>query len=86
MLSGQLKQTVRRLQDAGIEVVIVGPVPYIGWNVPSVLAASALRGMAPRDGPRREDFMAHQRPVLAILRETEQVARPSSIRMSACAS
>ena len=72
VLSRQLNQTIRRLQDAGIEVVIVGPVPYIGWNVPSVLAASASRGMAPPDGPRLGDFMAHQRHVLAILREAEQ--------------
>jgi peptidoglycan/LPS O-acetylase OafA/YrhL len=72
VLSRQLNQTIRRLQDGGIEVVIVGPVPYIGWNVPSVLAASAWRGMAPPDGPRFADFVAHQHDVLAILRDAEQ--------------
>jgi peptidoglycan/LPS O-acetylase OafA/YrhL len=72
VLSRQLNQTIRRLQGASIEVMIVGPVPYIGWNVPSVLAASASRGMALPDGPRFGDFMAHQRRVLAILREAEQ--------------
>jgi peptidoglycan/LPS O-acetylase OafA/YrhL len=70
-LSRQLNQTIRRLQGAGIEVVIVGPVPYIGWNVPSVLAGSTSRGMALPDGPRYGDFMAHQRHVLAILSEAE---------------
>jgi SGNH domain (fused to AT3 domains) len=45
VLSRQLDRTIRNLQDAGIDVVIVGPVPYIGWNVPSVLVSSAWRGM-----------------------------------------
>jgi peptidoglycan/LPS O-acetylase OafA/YrhL len=72
VLSRQLNQTIRRLQGAGIEVVIVGPVPYIGWNVPSVLAGSASRGMTLPDGPRYGDFMAHQHHVLVILSEAEQ--------------
>lgn len=72
VLSRQLHQTIRRLRDAGIDVVIVGPVPYIGWNVPSVLAASASRGTTPPDGPQLSDFMAQQHRVLSILREVEQ--------------
>jgi SGNH domain (fused to AT3 domains) len=74
VLSRQLDQTIRNLQNAGIDVVIVGPVPYIGWNVPSVLASSAWRGMAPPGGPQLGDFMARQRNVLAILGEAEQGA------------
>ena len=72
LLSRQLNQTINRLQASGIEVLILGPVPDIGWNVPSVLTASAWRGRALPDGPPFGDFMAHQRRVLAILREAEQ--------------
>ena len=72
VLSRQLNQTIRRLQGAGIEVVIVGPVPYIGWNVPFVLAGSASRGMTLPNGPRYGDFMAHQHRVLAILSDLER--------------
>jgi hypothetical protein len=67
-----LKETIRRLQAAGIEVVIVGPVPEIGWHVPTVLAAREWRGRAPPDGPGLADFMAHQRKVLPILAQAEQ--------------
>jgi peptidoglycan/LPS O-acetylase OafA/YrhL len=71
VLSRQMTQTIRRLQRSGIAVTIVGPVPYIGWNVPSVLAARASRGILPREGPRFSDFAEHQRQTLAILREAE---------------
>src|SRR5262249_4802023 len=64
-----LQQTIRRLQAAGIDVVIVGPVPEIGWNVPFVLAASEWRGKAPPDGPRLADFITHQRRIMSILSE-----------------
>ena len=67
-----LQQTIRRLHAAGIDVVIVGPVPEIGWNVPSVLAAREWRGKAPPDGPRPADFMAHQRRIMSILSELER--------------
>ena len=43
---GNPSQTISRLQGAGVEVMIVGPVPYIGCNVPSVLAARTFRNRA----------------------------------------
>lgn len=72
VLGKQLNETIHRLRAAGIAVLIVGPVPYIGWNVPSVLTASAWRGIALPDGPRVDEFLEHQRRVLDILREAEQ--------------
>ncbi len=67
-----LQQTIRRLHAAGIDVVIVGPVPEIGWNVPAVLAAREWRGKPPPDGPRLADFTAHQRRIMSILSELER--------------
>ena len=69
ILRRQLIETVRRLRDIGIAVVIVGPVPEIGWNVPSVLAASEWRGRPPPLGPKFEDYLEQQRQVLPALKE-----------------
>jgi hypothetical protein len=41
-LSRQLNQTIHRLQGAGIEVVIVGPVPHID---PAIAATISLRSL-----------------------------------------
>lgn len=39
-----LERTISALAAAGKSVVILGPVPEVGWNVPSVLARMAWRG------------------------------------------
>lgn len=66
-----LKYTIGRLQALGIDAVIVGPVPDIGWNVPYVLAAAEKRKEVLPDGPPLGDFLASQREVIPILRELE---------------
>ena len=66
-----MKQTMDRLRTAGIDVVIVGPVPYIGWNVPTVLAAKEWRKQAMPEGPSLADFMSSQRKIMPILRDLE---------------
>jgi peptidoglycan/LPS O-acetylase OafA/YrhL len=71
-----IKQTLDRLRTAGIDVVIVGPVPEIGWNVPSVLAAKEWRKQPMPEGPSLADFMSSQRKILPILRELEHDAVP----------
>jgi hypothetical protein len=60
-----------RLRTDGIDVVIVGPVPEIGWNVPSVLAAKEWRKQPMPEGPSLADFMSSQRKIMPILRELE---------------
>ena len=62
-----LKQTIDLLRAAGIEVMIVGPVPDIGWNVPSVLAATEWRRRPLPNGPSIGDHLAES---------AESVARP----------
>jgi hypothetical protein len=66
-----LLQTIGRLRAAGIQAVIVGPVPYVGWNVASVLAASQWRGRALPDGPLLAAFMASERKVMPALEQLE---------------
>jgi peptidoglycan/LPS O-acetylase OafA/YrhL len=66
-----LQETIDRLQAAGIEVVILGPVPHIGWRVPLVLAAYQWRGKALPDGPTLPEFMAKERKVMPALERLE---------------
>jgi hypothetical protein len=62
-----LQRTVKALEDAGKRVVIVGPVPEVGWNVPKWLATQKLTGHsdATRIAPRYADFIERQRVVLS---------------------
>jgi hypothetical protein len=69
-----LTQTIDRLRAAGIDPVIVGPVPEIGWNVPSVLAAKESRKEPLPEGPSLAEFMTSQRKVMPILRDLEDAA------------
>ena len=69
-----LKQTISRLQTFGVDVMIVGPVPEIGWNVPSVLAAKEWRKQPMPEGPSLADFMNSQRKIMPILKELEHDA------------
>jgi hypothetical protein len=55
-----IKQTLDRLRTDSIDVVIVGPVPEIGWNVPSVLAAKEWRKQPMPEGPFACRF--HEQP------------------------
>lgn len=67
-----MELTLDRLRTAGIDVVLIGPVPEIGWNVPSVLAAKEWRKQPMPDGPSLTDFMGSQRKIMPILRELEE--------------
>jgi peptidoglycan/LPS O-acetylase OafA/YrhL len=71
-----LRQTVSLLRAAGIDVVLVGPAPEIGWHVPSVLAARKWRGQALPDGPSLGDFLENQRKVLPALKQLEADGLP----------
>lgn len=52
--------TVRTLREAGKEVIIVLPVPEVGYHVPRTMALRAMRGMAP-DGFTRPRSMYAER-------------------------
>jgi hypothetical protein len=67
-----LRRTVNILRAAGIDVVVVGPVPYIGWNVPSTLATMAWRKKPLPDGPSLDNFMKSERKIMPLLKELER--------------
>ena len=66
------RQTIDMLRAEGIDAVVVGPVPQIGWNVPSTLATMAWRNKPLPDGPSLDDFMNIQRKIMPLLKELER--------------
>lgn len=68
LLSRGLGEVVARLRRAGKRVVLVGPVPEFGVDVPRALALLAARGQAPEELVVTEEaFLARQGRVLALL-------------------
>jgi peptidoglycan/LPS O-acetylase OafA/YrhL len=65
-----LKSTLRRLQDAGIPVVLVGPSVQFRARLPSMLARATLRGLTP-------DPMAFVRSDVFALDAAMQAALPT---------
>ncbi len=62
-----LEKTVLSLQKAGKRVVLVGPVPEVGWNVPKWLAIENIAHSPHRIAPRYAAFLERQEPVLREL-------------------
>lgn len=58
---------VNVLRAAGKRVIVVGPVPEIGLNVPAALARRRLRGLPEDIGPARAEFEARNKTVLDYL-------------------
>ncbi len=69
-----LEATVRRLREAGLKVLLLGPVPEIPYDVPRALAASRFLNRHVELGPDRASFEARQAGVLAML--ADLAARP----------
>ncbi len=72
VLRSALKETLRHLQDAGIKVVIVGPVPAMDWSIPSMLAQRARLSLPPPPGPSLEEFMRREQNVIPVLKDLAQ--------------
>lgn len=51
LLAKGLEKTLRRLKAAGLNVIIVGSVPEMTWNVPRTLVLSAWQGKEPPATP-----------------------------------
>jgi hypothetical protein len=58
--------------SAGRRVWIVGPVPEVGWDVPSVLARASMHGWTVSIDPPAAAFFARQRLVLQALERLGQ--------------
>lgn len=67
-----LKRTVDALRKLGRKVVLVGPVPEIGWPVPLVLAREKITGKPRRTVPSRKDYLHRQRIVLPLFARLAQ--------------
>ncbi len=79
-----LKRLLQRLESRGIEVLIVGSIPEIGFNVPDALAGSAAFGTQLRVPPSREEFDLRNSRSYAILADAGRefdaaLARPADI-------
>ncbi|WP_377194751.1 acyltransferase family protein [Ruegeria meonggei] len=79
-----LKRLLQRLRGRGIEVLIVGSIPEIGFNVPDALAGSAAFGTRLRVPPSREEFDHRNTRSYAILAAAGRefgvaLARPADI-------
>jgi hypothetical protein len=66
-----LRRTVERLRASGKRVWIVGSVPEVGWNVPSVLARAARAGRMPPSPPSRAEFDRRQAFAASVLSQLD---------------
>ncbi len=69
ILARGLRAVVGRLTDAGKKVVLVGPVPEVGYDVPRTEARIRFLGRDFEIAPALEDFEARQSSVLPLLHE-----------------
>ena len=79
-----LEAAVGALAAAGKRVVVVGPVPEVGLDVPAVLAQAAWRGRRVDIGPSPAAFAARNRVVLSVLADLEarglaRIVRPDAV-------
>ena len=68
-----LTNTVSRLLALGKRVWIVGPVPEVGWDVPSVLARSARFGRPIPAPPSWQEFTRRQAHATATLQALDRL-------------
>jgi len=64
----RLSETVRILRKAGRQVILIDPVPEIGYNVPRTIAIEMAAGRPPQFDRPRAAYERRQAPALAILR------------------
>jgi peptidoglycan/LPS O-acetylase OafA/YrhL len=76
VLQRSLQQTIERLRAIDTNVLLVGPVPEIGWHVPTALAKMAWHGQPLREGPAFADFLQSEQPILAELKKWERNGVP----------
>ena len=86
MLDTGLRRTIQSLLDAGKKVFVVGPVPEVGYNVPSVnhIAQITNRDVNAMIAPTVQEFEARNARVLSILSQIQTdyditVLSPSSL-------
>ena len=78
LVAAALEATVDRLVASGRQVVLLGPVPEPGFNVPRDTARRRLIGLDPRPPLKRSAFDARARHTEDLLRHV--AARSASVR------
>jgi hypothetical protein len=81
VLETGLRRTVEQLQDLGKDVVLVGPVPEIGYDVPAVtfVALKTKRDIDALISPTVSEYEARNRDITAIFEVLENDMAVSSI-------
>ena len=59
-----LRRTLAELHGLGRQVVLIGPVPEVGWHVPKMLAMRSYTGVERRIRPTGQEF--HDRQAFAL--------------------
>ncbi|MBL8063311.1 MAG: acyltransferase [Anaerolineales bacterium] len=69
------ENTISRLQASGRNVVVIAPVPEIGYDVPSAtfIASRTGRDVNTIIAPTTEEFLARNETTLKILKETQEI-------------
>ncbi len=67
-----MERTLAALRDAGKRIVVVGPVPEIGFDVPTTLARNLWFKRGFEIEPGREAFFTRQRLVLDTLQDLQR--------------
>jgi peptidoglycan/LPS O-acetylase OafA/YrhL len=81
-----LQRTIEILRKAGKRVIVVGPVPEVGFSVPEALAKLHLQGRSEDVGPTSEQFERRNRFVLdqlATIKGSAEVVYPHRILCTA---
>lgn len=68
LVETSLRQTVTKIVETGRRVVLLGPIPEAGWNVPAAEARKALFGWAPSALVTRADYESRAGRTENILR------------------
>ncbi len=71
---GSLRSTVETIRATGKKVVIVGPVPEVGFNLPSEMIKARMRGNDYAAAIAQQDFIAQNAEALDILAKLDDVA------------
>lgn len=77
LLEAGLKATITAIRATGRDVVVLGPVPEVGWDVPTQLARSDMLGLTPPNAPSRAAFEHRSQRTTQIL---SQVAAETGAR------
>lgn len=67
LVENGLNETVARIVDSGRRVILLGPVPEVGRNVPAATARQAMLGWTPPASLTRQDYSARAERTERIL-------------------